>query len=99
VIPAKVALPCGITFALIFQFFDDLVNSFSYGRIHIVFRGQRMQSGFSLCRKRYQQCVVGCIENIYQCNEKIPKEQAAQMIVQRDPIFPDLNYKLLPPKC
>jgi len=65
VIPATVALPCGIAFALTFQFFDYLVNSLSYGSIYIVFRGQRMQSGFSLCRKRYQQCVGGRIENIY----------------------------------
>jgi hypothetical protein len=35
----------------------------------------------------------------YPCKEKISKEDAAQMIVQRHPVFPDLNYKLLPPKC
>jgi hypothetical protein len=35
----------------------------------------------------------------YPCKEKISKEEAAQMIVQRDPVFPDLNYTLLPPKC
>jgi hypothetical protein len=35
----------------------------------------------------------------YLCKEKISKEDAAQMIVQRDPVSPDLNYKLLPPKC
>lgn len=34
----------------------------------------------------------------YQCKEKIPKEEAAKMIVQRNSTFPDLNYRLLPPK-
>jgi hypothetical protein len=34
----------------------------------------------------------------YQCKEKIPKQQAARIVVQRDPLFPDLNYTLLPPK-
>jgi Rhodopirellula transposase DDE domain len=34
----------------------------------------------------------------YQCKEKIPKQQAARIIVERDPVFPDLNYTLLPPK-
>jgi hypothetical protein len=34
----------------------------------------------------------------YQCKEKIPKEEAARIIVHKDPVFPDLNYTLLPPK-
>ena len=34
----------------------------------------------------------------YPCKEKISKEEAAQIIVQRDSIFPDLNYTLRPPK-
>jgi hypothetical protein len=34
----------------------------------------------------------------YPCKEKISKEQAARIIVQRDSVFPDLNYMLLPPK-
>jgi hypothetical protein len=34
----------------------------------------------------------------YRCKEKIPKEEAARIIVQRDSVFPDLNYTLLPPK-
>jgi len=35
----------------------------------------------------------------YPCKEKISKHEAANMIVQRDSFFPDLNYSLLPPKC
>ena len=34
----------------------------------------------------------------YQCKEKIPKEEAARIIVHKDPVFPELNYTLLPPK-
>ena len=34
----------------------------------------------------------------YQCKEKIPKEEAIRIMVQRDSVFPDLNYTLLPPK-
>jgi len=34
----------------------------------------------------------------YQCKEKITKQEAARILVQKDPIFPDLNYTLLPPK-
>ncbi|MBI5605181.1 MAG: hypothetical protein HY879_17735 [Deltaproteobacteria bacterium] len=34
----------------------------------------------------------------YQCKEKISKEDAAQILIKRDSVFPDLNYRLLPPK-
>jgi hypothetical protein len=34
----------------------------------------------------------------YPCKEKISKEEAARIIVQRNSVFPDLNYMLLPPK-
>lgn len=34
----------------------------------------------------------------YPCKEKISKEEAAQITVKRDSVFPDLNYMLLPPK-
>jgi len=35
----------------------------------------------------------------YPCKEKISKEEASQIIVRRNLIFPNLNYFLLPPKC
>ncbi len=34
----------------------------------------------------------------YECKEKISKEEAARIMVQRDSVFPDLNYTLLSPK-
>jgi hypothetical protein len=34
----------------------------------------------------------------YACKEKIPKDQAARILLQKDSVFPDLNYRLLPPK-
>jgi hypothetical protein len=34
----------------------------------------------------------------YHCKEKISKKEAAQIIIQRDSLFPDLNYTLVPPK-
>lgn len=34
----------------------------------------------------------------YPCKEKISKDQATRIIVQRNSVFPDLNYTLLPPK-
>lgn len=33
----------------------------------------------------------------YHCKEKIPKKEAARIIVHKDPVLPDLNYTLLPP--
>jgi hypothetical protein len=34
----------------------------------------------------------------YQCKEKIPKQEAAKILIKKDSFFPDLNYTLLPPK-
>ena len=34
----------------------------------------------------------------YQCKEKIPKHEAAQILIKKDSFFPDLNYTLIPPK-
>jgi len=34
----------------------------------------------------------------YQCKEKISKDEAARIIVQRNSVLPDLNYTLSPPK-
>jgi len=34
----------------------------------------------------------------YACKEKIPKEQAERIILQKHSVFPNMNYMLLPPK-